>query len=282
MFFKSNDYLEINKILKLDKPLIVFNVKTTGIQISADKIINISYIKQWSDGHRKKAEIHLNPEIEISSEAEQIHRISNDDVKDKPTFRDKSQEIWDLFNDCFYGGYNIMNFDLPVLRREFVRIGMNFEYDIDHIIDSKKIYRYMVPRTFSAVYEYYTGKKIPKEKSSMFEAEASAKVLEKQIKDYKTIGSLELIGKINRMDESLYNDNTIKFYWQNGEAFFAFSKYQDKSLFAVIEEDPGFIQWILSADFSEETKNIVRAALKKYGNRRLKEESKNKEINDLI
>ena len=260
MFIESNLLKKIPKLLKLDKPLVIFDIETTGISISADKIVDLAYIKLWPDGRIKKEDILLNPEIKISLEAMAVHGIGNKEVKGKPKFRDRANEIWDLFQDCYYCGFNVMNFDLPILRREFIRIGMDFDYNNKQIIDTREIFLKMVPRTLSTAYEYYC-KKNKKAHNAMGDAEIASEILVKQLTTYKEIRNWEFINKIHQFNEDDYLDNTRKFYWLKGQAYFAFSKYIDKRLDTVANKDPGFLEWIVKSDFTKETKDIVKRAL---------------------
>lgn len=262
MFTISSNYKKIAKLLNLDKPLIVFDIETTGLAISSDKIIQIAYIKIWPDGREKKEEEMLDPEIIIPREASMIHGIKNSDVRGKPKFRDRTQLLWDTFSDCYYGGFNIMEFDLPILRREFIRCGMDFEYKETQIIDSRRIFHRMVPRTLAAAYKYYCSKETKHNHTALKDAEISAEILLKQLEEYSEVRDWSFVNKIHSTTEPDFVDNGRKFYWQHGEAHFAFSKHKDKSLNQVKEENPEFLKWLLGADFSDETKNIVRQALK--------------------
>lgn len=252
---------KIHELIPLDKPLVVFDLETTGLSLSMDRIIELAYVKIFPDGRVKKADIFINPEMEISEESSAVHGIKNEDVADKPAFKDLAQEIWAVFQDSHYSGFNIVNFDLPILRREFLRAGLDFDYHEAKIIDSKVIYNYMEPRTLSAAFKFYCGKEHYDAHSALADVEATAEVLEKQMKKYKEVRDWEFVNKIHKAKEERYVDNDRKFYWRNGEAYFSFSKHRDVSLAKVAQADPGFLNWILQADFSEEMKNIVRNAL---------------------
>ena len=146
------------KFLKLKRPLVIFSIETTGPSISADKIIAIDYIKIMPNSRVIKGSFILNPEVNISPESKAIHGLEAKDLKNKPIFRQKAGEIWEIFNNCHYGGFNIVNFDLPLLRREFIRTGLGFEYTAADIIDTKAIFNYMEPPTLSVAYNYYCHK----------------------------------------------------------------------------------------------------------------------------
>lgn len=251
----------IIQLLKLDKPLVIFDLETTGLVMTMDKIIEVAYIKIFPNGRMMKDDMFLNPEMEISKEATEIHGITDEDVASMPTFRDKAKDLWEVFNGCYFGGFNVVNFDLPMLKREFIRVGMDFEYNTKDIVDSKMIFHYMEPRTLSAAYKYYCNKEHINAHSAIADVEATAEILVSQLEKYQEAQDWEFINKIHQSSDDRFVDNERKFYWRNGEAYFSFSKHKDTPLSEVAKTDPGFLQWIMTADFSDETKNIVRKAL---------------------
>jgi len=252
---------KINNLIKLDKPLVIFDIETTGLSLSIDKIIEIAYVKIFPDGRVVESDIYLNPEIKISEESMAVHGITDEQVAGKPTFKDVAQTLWGVFENSYYSGFNIINFDLPILRREFLRTGLDFHYDSTQIIDSKIIYNYMEPRTLSAAYRHYCNKEHYDAHSALADVKATREILEAQLEKYAEIRDWGFINKIHKTDLDRFVDNDRKFYWRDSEAHFSFSKYRDVSLSKVAGTDPGFLQWILTADFSEETKNIVKKAL---------------------
>lgn len=252
---------KILQLIKLEKPLVIFDLETTGLSVNLDRIIEIAYLKIMPDGVILKGDLLLNPGINIPAEAMAIHGISDDQVKDQPIFKAKAQELWDIFNDCCYSGFNVFSFDLPMLKREFLRVGMDFDYSGAKIIDSKIIYHFMEPRTLSAAYRFYCQKEHVEAHNALADVEAAAKILTKQLEKYSEIRDWDFIYKIHHASDDRFVDNDRKFYWRGGEAYFSFSKHKDRSLAEIAEKDPGFLNWILSADFSEETKDIVKKAL---------------------
>lgn len=261
IFLLDNKYKKIYKSLSLDKPLVIFDIEATGLSISSDKIIEFAYVKIWENGTVKEEDFFFNPEIDIAPEATAVHGITNDMTKDKETFKEKAQYLWEIFNDSYYAGFNIINFDLPILRREFIRVGMDFDYDANHVIDIREIYRYMAPRTLFSAYEYYCGKELKLGHTAPLNTQVALEILSKQLDKYKEIRDWDFIKKINHRSEDDFIDVARKFYWRKGEAYFAFSKYKDRPLKMVAKEDKKFLEWILTADFSEETKNVIRQAL---------------------
>jgi len=261
MLEKNELHQKIMRQLKLDRPIVFFDLETTGLIMTLDKTVELAYIKIFPDGTSKKDDIYLNPEIKISEESQAIHGISNDDVKDKPNFRGKSKELFDLFNDCYYSGFNVIGFDLPFLKREFLRVGIDFEYEKTDIIDAKVIFHYMEPRTLSAAYKFYCKEDLVNAHNALVDIEATAKVLSSQLDTYEETQDLSFLQTIHNSGNDRFVDNDRKFYWRDGKAHFSFSKHKDIPLEDVARNDPGFLNWILSADFSDETKEIVKKAL---------------------
>lgn len=251
----------ITELIYLDKPLVVFDLETTGLSVNLDRIVEIAYLKIWPDGRILKGDLLLNPEMAIPAEALAVHGISDAKVKDQPIFKDKASELWEIFNDSYYSGFNVMSFDLPLLKREFLMAGLDFNYAEAKIIDAKVIYHFMEPRTLAAAYKFYCKKEHIKAHNALADVEATAKILARQLEQYSQIRDWDFIYKIHHVADDRFVDNERKFYWRDGEAYFSFSKYKDRPLAEIAQKDPGFLNWILSADFSQETKDIVEKAL---------------------
>jgi len=249
---------KISQFIKLDKPLVVFDLETTGLTISVDRIVQIAYEKMLPNGRVIKDDFLINPEMEISPEAIEVHGFTNEMVADKPTFKDRSKELWDIFNDCYYSGFNILRFDLPLLRREFLRAGMDFEFNDNQVIDSKIIYHYMEPRTLTSAYKYYCNKKHNDMHNAVGDLNVSIEILIKQLQKY----GYDFIEKIHTENDEKYSGHEKKFYWREGKAYFDFSRFKDKPLADVAESNPGFLQWMLTANFPTTVKNVVRKVLR--------------------
>ena len=251
----------IPKLIKLNKPLVIFDLETTGLSVIMDRIIMIAYLKIMPSGATHRGEIMLNPEINIPREASEIHGLTDEDVKGQPIFKDKAKEHWEIFNEASHGGFNALNYDLPLLRREFLRAGLDFNYLDEKVIDAKIIYHTMEPRTLSAAYKFYCEKEHVEAHSALADVEATAEIIGQQLKRYDQIRDWAYLYKIHHSAGDRFVDNDRKFYWRDGQAYFTFSKYKDQALSEVVRSDPGFLNWILTADFSDETKEIVRKAL---------------------
>jgi len=252
---------KIFQLIKLEKPLVIFDLETTGLSINLDRIIELAYLKISPDGTITKGDLLLNPGIKIPAEAMAVHGITDEKVRDQPSFKDKAEELWELFKDSAYSGFNVLSFDLPILKREFLRVGLDFNYAEAKVIDAKVIFHHMEQRTLSAAYKFYCQKEHTDAHNALADVEATAKILTKQLEKYSETRDWDFIYKIHHTSDDRFVDNERKFYWRDGQAFFAFSKHRDRPLAEVAEKEPGFLNWILGADFSEETKDIVRKAL---------------------
>ncbi|PIP34203.1 hypothetical protein COX69_02675 [Candidatus Falkowbacteria bacterium CG_4_10_14_0_2_um_filter_48_10] len=264
MFIFSDKYKSLAQALQIKKPLVIFDVETTGRNISADKIVALAYMKIWPEGRTQQAEYYFNPEVAISPESGSVHGITNSKVADQPVFKEKAPELLDIFRDCLYAGHNIISFDLPILRREFIRVGQDFNYRRSDIIDTRVIFQRLVPRTLAATYEYYCRVSLKDHNSAQRDVQAVFEILRRQMEKYGEMLDQTFLGKIHKeFSEEVYVDTTRKFYWRAGEAYFAFSEHRDQSLSQVAVSDPGYLAWMLESDFSEEVKEIVRQALAK-------------------
>lgn len=252
---------KIPQLIKLEKPLVIFDTETTGLSVNLDRIVEIAYLKIKPDGAVLKGDLFLNPEMPIPAEASAVHGIFDDKVKDQPLFKDRAEELWQIFNDGYYSGFNVLAFDLPILKREFLRAGLDFNYAETKIIDTKVVYHFMEPRTLAAAYKFYCKKEHTDAHSALADVEAVAEILSQQLLKYGETRDWDFIYKIHHAQDDRFVDNDRKFYWRSGEAHLAFSKHRDRSLAEVARQEPGFLEWILKADFSEETKDIVRKAL---------------------
>lgn len=245
--------------LGLDKPLIVFDLETTGLSVNDDRIIQLAYVLHRPGQGEAISEMRLfNPDYPISPEASKTHGYVNQDLLDQPLFKEQAQEIFDLFKDSYYGGFNVVGFDLPLLKREFMRAGLAFSYSPDRIIDGKVIYHYMEPRNLTTAYRLYCGKELVGAHDALVDVKATDEVIIAQLAKYGW-------EEVRRAHEEMCEDRADvegKFYWKDGVLYFGFSKFKNQSLAAVAQTEPGFLQWILNADFSDEVKDLVKDALR--------------------
>jgi len=241
-------------ILGLKRPLVIFDLETTGLSVVNDKIVELAYIKHWGDGRIEQADLLFNPGRPIPQEASLVHKITDDMVKDKPLFAVKALELFEVFKDCYYSGFNVVRFDLPLLRQEFSNAGQQFTFKPEDILDAKLVYHYMEPRDLSAAYRFYCQKEHTEAHNALADVSATGEIIAEQVKRY----GYDEIRKIHEETCRDYVDLEGRFYRENGEIYFAFSKFKDRTLASVQQTDPTFLRWILQADFSEDSKNVVR------------------------
>lgn len=271
--------------LNLQKPLVIFDLETTGLDLVKDRIIQISYIKVYPDGHEDRGNELINPGRPIDPLITQLTGISNDDVKDKPTFKQLAQTLADKFTGSDFAGFNSNNFDIPLLAEEFLRAGIDFDFSKCRMIDACSIFRKMERRNLAAAYKFYCGRRMEDD----FEAhradqdtEATYRVLMGQLDKYAP-GANEDPEKVleNNMDQlaefSKMNKNVDfagRIVWaemkdrngntlldQNGQPrlieVFNFGKHKGLPVADVLHIDPGYYSWILSGDFTYNTKQVL-------------------------
>ena len=258
--------------LKLNKPLVIFDLETTGLDLVKDRVIQLSYIKVYTDGHEERGNELVNPEKTIPDEVVQLTGISNDDVKDKPTFKQLASKLSEVFTGADIAGFNSNHFDVPLLAEEFLRAGIDFDFSKCRLIDACTIFKKMEQRNLAAAYKFYCGRKMEDD----FEAhradqdtEATYRVLMGELDKYAP-GANEDPEKVleNDMqalaDFSKQNDNVDfagRIVWaevkgQRTEVF-NFGKHKGVPVAEVLRFDPGYYSWILGGDFTYNTKQVL-------------------------
>lgn len=249
-------------MLNLNKPIVFFDLESTGLDLYNDRIIQIGAIKYYPDGKITEHEWLINPNIPISQEATDIHGLTNEMLVDKPLFGDVADEILQFFKDSDLGGFNVKFYDIPMLQSEFSRIGTSFDIENTKIIDAMQIYRMKEPRNLQAAYEKYVGGTFEHAHNAMADIRASVAVFEGQLKYYNDLPSTA-----DAIHELCYpsNPNTYdaegKLVYMNGELCINFGKNKNKSLTSLAINDPGYLRWILNGNFSEKVKAAVREVL---------------------
>lgn len=247
----------VAQLLNVERPIIFFDLETTGLSIATDRIVQLAYEKHFLDGTIENKTMLFNPGRPIPQGVIDIHGITDEMVKDAPLFAEKAIELAAVFADCYYSGFNIVRFDLPLLRQELKRSGQEFKFVPKDILDAKLVYNYMEPRDLSAAYRYYCGKEHLEAHDAAADVAVTAEILVQQIERY----GFEEIKKIHAESCRDYVDMDGKFYRDGGDIYFGFSKFKGQLLSAVAQSDPTFLRWILQADFPEDTKDVVRNAL---------------------
>ncbi len=250
--------------LNLTKPIIFFDLETTGTNVLSDRIVELSFIKVYPDGTEESRCRRLNPEMPIPAEATAVHHISDEDVKDCPTFRQVSKNLLEIFGDCDIAGYNSNKFDVPLLMEEFARCGLNFEINGRRFIDVQNIFHKMEQRTLVAAYKFYCGGEFPNAHSAMADTRATYEVLLGQLSRYSDLkNDVEYLAEFSRMGRNVdlagrivLNDKDVP--------VFNFGKHKGKTVEEVLRREPSFYDWVMQGDFPRNTKDMLRQLKFKY------------------
>jgi DNA polymerase-3 subunit epsilon len=249
-------------MLELKRPLAFFDLETTGLNVAEDRICSIAIHKLGIDGEVEKKYTLINPTIPIPKEASEVHKITDDMVKDKPTFRQLSKGIHAFLQDCDLGGYNMINYDLPLLSEEFARCQLMFPSPTVKTVDAGRIFHIKEPRTLESAYLKFCNKTMDDFHNAEADTQATYEVFMAQLEKYDDIGeTTEEIHKFckdgdNRAD--LSNKIVIN---EKGEYVFNFGKCKGQR----VQDDVGFANWMLDKDFTYNTKLVVKHALEKAG-----------------
>lgn len=252
--------------LNLKNPLVFFDLETTGINITQDRIIEIGMVKMMANGDVLRKSNVLNPGVPIPVESSLIHGIYDADVKDKPTFKEVAKDYAKFLEGADLGGFNILKFDIPMLVEEFLRNGVEFDFSRKKIIDAQKIFHLMEKRTLSAAYKFYCNKDIQEAHTAEADAEASMEVLIAQVERYidqhvtdglgKKLGEIkndmDMLSKITATDTVDLAGRMIRN--DKGEEIFNFGKHKSKGVIAVLKQEPSYYDWIMNGDFPLDTK----------------------------
>ena len=243
--------------LNLKKPIIFFDLETTGIDITRDRIVEICYIKVYPDGREVEYCKRINPGMHIPEGASAVHGIYDEDVKDCPMFKDVAREIANEFEGCDVAGFNSNRFDLPLLAEEFLRAQVDIDLSRMRAIDVQVLYHRREPRTLSAAYKFYCGKVLEDAHSALADTRATYEVLKSQLDFYDDLeNDMEALSK-----ESSFTNN-VDFagrfiYDENGREVFNFGKYKGMPVDAVLDRDPGYYGWMMNGEFPLNTKQVL-------------------------
>ena len=282
--------------LNLTKPLIVFDLETTGLDMVNDRIIQMSYIKVNPDGTEERENFYTNPCKSIPAEVVQLTGISDDDVKDAPTFKQLAATLEKKFQGCDFAGYNSNHFDVPMLAEEFLRAGIDFNFSKCRLIDAQTIFMKMERRNLAAAYKFYCGRKMEEDFQAHRadqDTEATYRVLMGELDKYAP-GMQEEPDRVlnNNMDElaefSKQNANVDfagRIIWQEVKdaqgnvvkdaqgnplkhEVFNFGKYKGMAVAEILQKDPGYFTWVLGSEFTNNTKQVLtRIRLREFNKR---------------
>ena len=253
--------------LQLTRPIAFIDLETTGVNISNDRIVEIAIVKISTDGTKQVKRKLINPLMPIPAGSSAIHGITDDMVKDAPSFKQVANEVKQFLENGDLGGYNSNRFDVPMLIEEFLRAGIEFTTDDKKLVDVQKVFHMMEQRTLSAAYKFYCNKTLEGAHGAEVDASATWEVLEAQIERYPQIGdTVENIVKFTGEDDIV--DFARRFIKDNGIEIFNFGKHKGKPVTQVLKEEPQYYDWMMKGDFPMNTKQklteiLNRSVLKK-------------------
>ena len=244
--------------LNLKKPIIFFDLETTGVNISHDRIIELSYIKVYPNGTEEEKSMRINPEMSIPADSTAIHHNTDEDVADKPTFKQIAKELAKVFEGCDIAGYNSNRFDIPLLMEEFLRAGINIELSRQKFVDVQTIFHKMEQRTLSAAYKFYCNGDLENAHSANADTRATYEVLKAQLDRYPNLkNDVEFLSNFSSFNKNVDLMGRIV-YNEQGVEVFNFGKYKGVSVKEVFERrDPSYYAWMMNGDFALDTKRVI-------------------------
>jgi DNA polymerase-3 subunit epsilon len=243
--------------LNLKNPIIFFDLETTGINIASDRIVEISYLKVDLNGNETSKTMRLNPGIPIPEKVTAIHGITNEDVKDAPTFSEVAKSLAREFEGCDLAGYNSVKFDIPLLAEEFLRAGVDIDLKRRKFVDVQVIFMKMEPRTLAAAYKFFLDKDLDQAHSAEADTRATYEVLQAQLDRYPNLEN-----DMGKLAEFSAHTRNVDFagrivYDENDVEVFNFGKYKGQAVTRVLEKDPGYFGWMMNGDFPLYTKKVL-------------------------
>ncbi|MDG1974150.1 MAG: exonuclease domain-containing protein [Flavobacteriaceae bacterium] len=243
--------------LKISKPICFFDLETTGVNVSLDRIVEISILKIFPNGNKESKTWLVNPGVPIPLEASNIHGITNDIVKNEPLFKMIASDIKSMINNCDLAGFNSNKFDIPLLAEELLRCEIDFSLDNVATIDVQNIFHKMEQRTLSAAYQFYCGKSLDNAHSSKADTLATYEVLESQIEKYDDLeNNVSFLSDFSKRGKNVDLAGFIK-YNEDNIPCFSFGKHKGKTVDYVLENESGYFGWLLNADFPMYTKKVL-------------------------
>lgn len=266
--------------LNLSKPIVFFDIESTGLNVGSDKIVEICLFKVYPDQREEVRTYLINPEREIPQEVIDIHGITNEDVKDKPSFKEIAHEINNFIGNSDMAGYNSNKFDVPLLVEEFLKAGIDFDISNRSFVDVQNIFHKMEQRTLKAAYKFYCNKDLIDAHTAEADTRATYEILKAQLDKYNGVeietNKGEKIKPIVNDMKSLYsftkNSNWVDLvghivYNSSNKECFNFGKYKNQLVEDVFKNDPGYYSWMMNADFPMSTKKIItQIKLRGFGN----------------
>lgn len=270
----------MNLKFNLTNDIVFFDIESTGLNVIRDRIVQIALIKYFKDGRpEEEKEMMINPGIPIGKEAMEVHGITPEMLRNKPTFPQVAKEIFDFIGDSDLSGYNSDRFDIPMLMEEFARAGFDLDMNKRKSIDVQKIFYKMEPRTLKAALKLYCNKSLENAHDALADVRATVDVLKGQIIRYENVDHVDGDGfttkapiknDMNAIHEFTANNRIIDAtqrlkYDDKGQVVFNFGKYNNQVVGEVLQKDKQYYHWILEKEFSTQVKQMVKKLFKEYG-----------------
>ena len=257
-------------LLNLKNPLVVLDLETTGMNIATDRIVEIALLKINLDNSEEEKQLLINPEIPIPPEVSKIHGIKDEDVKDKPTFKEVAKTLAKFIEGCDLCGFNSNRFDIPLLAEEFLRADVDIDLKKHKFVDVQAIFHKMEKRTLAAAYRFYCNKNLVDAHSAMADTKATYEVLKSQLdmyenteeEDAKGVKSKPIVNDIEKLSEFSSYDKNVDFvgrivYNDKGVEVFNFGKNKGVPVEKVLKEQPGYYGWMMDSEFPLYTKKVL-------------------------
>lgn len=240
-------------MLQLTKPLAFIDLETTGTNLGLDRIVEIAIVKILPDKTRSIKRKLLNPEMPIPQASSDVHGITDEMVKDAPSFKQVAHELKQMLDGCDLAGYNSNRFDIPLLMEEFLRVEVDFDMKGRRLLDIQKIFHTMEQRTLSAAYKFYCDKNLEDAHSAEADVSATVEILEAQLQRYPSLGNtIDTILKV--IGDDVIVDFARRFILENGIEIFNFGKFKGKAVSEVLKMEPQYYDWMMKGDFPKHTK----------------------------
>lgn len=253
--------------LYLKKPIVFLDLETTGTNIVKDRIVEISLLKIYPNGDQESKTMKINPTVPIDPASTEIHGITDDDVKDAPTFVEVASNVKQFIEGCDLAGFNSTRFDIPLLAEEFLRAEVDYDLKKHRFIDVQVIFHKMEKRTLSAAYQFYCKKELKNAHSAEADTQATYEILKAQIDHYESLeNDMDQLSKFSAHNKNVDYAGRI-IYDEKGKEIFNFGKYKGQPVEKVLNNDPGYYGWMINNDFPLYTKKVLTSIkLKVFNN----------------
>jgi len=243
--------------LKLTKPIVFFDVESTGLNPATDRIVEISMLKVHPDGKEEVLTQRINPEIPIPEESSKIHGIYDPDVAAQPTFKEAARTLMNFIKSCDLGGYNSNRYDIPLLAEEFERAGIELDLKKMKFIDVQVIFFKQEPRTLSGAYKFYCNKNLEGAHSAEADVRATWEILKAQVERYDDLGDTnEALARYSSSNNFADLAGRLV-YDDEGQVLFNFGKHKGRKVAEIFEREPAYYSWMMQGDFPAYTKRII-------------------------